>query len=80
MTDEVRRRVCVGDLVASTLLIDGMVSGPGSWIVQRVSSPVRPFVRLARPDVDAVVAEGTRVLKLAAAGVARPDVRILRPT
>ena len=80
MTDEVRRRGCVGDLVASTLLIDGMVSG--IWELDRAAGvvTVRPFVRLVRPDVDAVVAEGARVPKLAAAGVARPDVRVLRPT
>jgi hypothetical protein len=57
-----------------------MVSG--TWELDRAAGvvTVRPFVRLARPDVDAIVAEGTRVLKVAAAGVARPDVRVLRPT
>ena len=80
MTDEVRRRVCMGDLVDSSLLVDGMVSA--TWELDRDAGvlTVRPFARLAGPDVDAVVAEGARLVGLAAVGAAHPDVRVLPPT
>ena len=79
MSDEVRRRVCVGDAVAATLLVDGTVSG--TWEMDRAANvlKVQPFVGLQRPDVDAVIAEGTRLLELAAAGTDQHDVRILDP-
>jgi Winged helix DNA-binding domain len=80
MTDEVCRRVCVGDLVDSSLLVDGMVSA--TWELDRDAGvlTVRPFARLAGPDVDAIVAEGARLVGLAAVGAAHPDVRVLPPT
>ncbi len=79
MTDDVRRRVCVGDLVEQTILVDGMVSG--TWELDRNAATVtvRPFTRLAPADAEALAAEAHRVLGLAAPDAAAPDVRILRP-
>ena len=79
MTDQVRRRVCVGDAVAATLLIDGAVSG--TWQLDRAAGVVtiRPFVRMSQPDVEAAVAEGDRLLDLAATSAERPEVRVLAP-
>ncbi len=79
MTDEVRRRVCVGDAVAATLLVDGTVSG--TWEMDRPANvlTVHPFVRLPRQDVDAVIAEGTRLLEFAAVGTDQHEVRIRDP-
>jgi hypothetical protein len=77
MTDETRRRVCVGDLVSPTVLVDGMVSG--TWELDRRAGlvTVAPFTRLSPADTDAVVAEGHRMLRLAAPDAAPHDVRIV---
>ncbi|MGH3713279.1 MAG: DNA glycosylase AlkZ-like family protein [Micromonosporaceae bacterium] len=77
MTDDVRRRVCVGDLVDQTVLVDGMASG--TWRMDRPAGTltVRPFVRLSRADADAVVAEGLRTLALAAGTTTLHEVCIL---
>ncbi|MDO3700098.1 winged helix DNA-binding domain-containing protein [Micromonospora sp. C28SCA-DRY-2] len=80
MTDEVRRRVCVGDLVAPTVLVDGMVAG--IWELDRRAGvvTVRPFARIPPDELAAVRAEGERVLRFAAPDAAAPEVRILRPS
>jgi hypothetical protein len=64
MTDEVRRRVCVGDAVAATVLVDGTVAA--TWSVARADDAavltVRPLRPLARADRDEVEAEARRLL------------------
>jgi hypothetical protein len=80
MTDDARRQVCVGDAVAATLLVDGMVCG--TWELDRSAAAitVQPFARLGQRDADAVVTEGTRLLQLAAADRGQPLVRIRLPS
>lgn len=63
MTDEVRARVCVGDLVSPTLLVDGFVCG--TWALEPDALVVTPFRRLRPADAEAAVAEGERMLALA---------------
>lgn len=77
MTDETRRRVCVGDLVDHTILIDGVVSG--TWQLDRDAAKVtvRPFTRLAPANVEALVTQAHRVLDLTVPDAAAPDVQIL---
>jgi hypothetical protein len=64
MTDEVRKRVCVGDGVAATVLVDGTVAA--TWSVARADDAavltVRPLRPLARADRDEVEAEARRLL------------------
>ncbi|MEU6076942.1 winged helix DNA-binding domain-containing protein [Micromonospora sp. NPDC047074] len=76
MTDEIRRRVCVADLIMPTVLVDGMVAG--TWELDRRAGLVTvvPFARLRPADADAVAAEGHRVLRLAAPDTTPHDVRI----
>ena len=81
MTAETRRRVCVGDAVAPTVLVDGVVQG--TWAIAQARNAailtVTPFVRLSAAQADAVVAEGAGLLRFAARDAATRDVRILRP-
>ncbi|MEV0726549.1 winged helix DNA-binding domain-containing protein [Micromonospora purpureochromogenes] len=78
MTDEIRRRVCVGDLIKPTVLVDGMVSG--TWHLDRRAGliTVEPFTRLGPGDTEAVTAEGHRVLRLAAPDAAPHSVQVAR--
>ncbi|MEU9507995.1 winged helix DNA-binding domain-containing protein [Micromonospora sp. NPDC048170] len=76
MTDEIRRRVCVGDLIMPTVLVDGVVAG--TWELDRGAGLVTvvPFARLRPNDADAVTAEAHRVLRLAAPDTTPYEVRI----
>lgn len=82
MTPEARRRVCVGDLVAPTVLLDGVVQG--TWAIAHAGDAatltVTPFSWLRPAEVDAVTAEGADLLRFAAPDAGRHDVRILRPS
>lgn len=64
MTEDVRRQVCVGSGVASTVLIDGTVTA--IWSVSRtdqlVTLTVQPLRPLGAPDRADVEAEGARLL------------------
>lgn len=72
MTDEVRRRVCEGDAVWPTVLVDGAVRA--LWDITRDGTlTVRPFDRLSKAERDAITEEGTR---LAAFAASTPDFRI----
>jgi hypothetical protein len=68
MPDEYRKRICVGSMVAATVLVDGFVRG--SWQLRlardRATVSVELFERLSRADRDAVAAEATRLLEFAA--------------
>ncbi len=64
MTADVRRRVCDGAAVASTVLVDGTVTG--TWTAKRtadtVTLTVRPFRPLSPTDRSAIEAEAERLL------------------
>jgi hypothetical protein len=81
MTAETRRRVCVADAVAPTVLVDGVVRG--TWAIARAGDAatltVTPLVRLSPAEGDAVAAEGAELLSFAARDAEARDVRILRP-
>ncbi|OLF13060.1 hypothetical protein BLA60_07435 [Actinophytocola xinjiangensis] len=64
MTDEVRARVCVGSGVAATVLVDGTVAAMWSLSYDSgaVALIVTPLRRLSSSDVEAVEAEGARLL------------------
>jgi hypothetical protein len=84
LTDEYRKRVCVGAMVAATVLVDGTVRGTWKLRWDRVRGTetatlsIDLFERLSRADRDAVAAEAHRLLDFAAATsdartVALPD-------
>jgi hypothetical protein len=68
MPDEYRKRICVGSMVAPTVLVDGTVRG--SWKLrfarERATLSVEPFERLSTVDRDEVGAEAARLLEFAA--------------
>lgn len=80
MTDEHRRRVCVGAVVAATALVDGRVRG--TWRIERQGETavllVELFEPLAAVDGAALAEEGARLLGFAAEGAAH-DVRLVGP-
>ncbi len=73
MTDDYRKRVCVGAMVAATVLVDGTVRGTWKlrWDKARgtetATLSIDLFERLSRADHDAVLAEANRLLDFAAA-------------
>jgi len=77
MSDQYRKRICVGSMVAATVLVDGFVRG--SWQLRfardRATLSVELFERLPAAEHDAVVAEATRLLEFAAPDADR-DVAI----
>jgi hypothetical protein len=78
MTDEVRRRICVGAVVEPTVLVDGRVAAVWRQVRDgdRAVVEVEPLGRLAGPDRDAVANEGLRLLRFAATDAAGHDVRV----
>jgi hypothetical protein len=76
MPDEYRKRICVGSMVAATVLVDGFVRG--SWQLRlardRAVLSVELFERLPESDRDAVAAEAARLLEFAAPDVEREVV------
>lgn len=74
LTDTYRRRVCVGAMVAPTVLVDGTVRGTWKLRWDRVRGnetatlAVDLFERLSPADRDAVEAEATRLLDFAGSG------------
>jgi hypothetical protein len=77
MSDPVRRQVYVGDAVAATVLVDGVVGA--TWSLTRDSGPavltIRPFHPWSRTDGAAVIEEETRLLAFAAADASESMVR-----
>lgn len=73
LSDDYRKRVCVGAMVAATVLVDGTVRG--TWKLrwdkarrtERATLTVELFERLPRADRDAVAEEADRLLAFAAA-------------
>lgn len=80
MSDEVRGRVCLPDVVRPTLLVDGMVAG--TWGLDRTAGvvTVQPFARLRVDDLAAVEAEAHRVLRFAAPEAPTHVARVLPPS
>ncbi|RKF24174.1 winged helix DNA-binding domain-containing protein [Micromonospora globbae] len=80
MSDEVRGRVCLPDVVRPTLLVDGMVAG--TWELDRTAGvvTVQPFARLRVDDLAAVEAEAHRVLRFAAPEAPTHVARVLPPS
>ncbi len=66
MSDEYRARICVGDAVAATILVDGVVVG--SWRLVREPDTTTVHLTLFAPvtDVEPVVSEAYRLLAFAA--------------
>jgi hypothetical protein len=77
MTDEVRRRICVGDAVHPAVLVDGAVRA--SWELTAndgvATLTVRPFDGWSRTDRAAVEDEAAGLLAFAAADADRHDLR-----
>ncbi|RZS39231.1 uncharacterized protein YcaQ [Herbihabitans rhizosphaerae] len=65
MSDEVRKIVCVGDLVEQTVLVDGVLT-------------VEPFAPLSHDDTEAVTEEGARLLELITPDATSHDVRLVK--
>ena len=78
MTAEYRRRICVGALVAPTVLVDGSVRG--TWKIEKSKDTAVLAIELFEPvpDHTALEEEGRRLLTFAAADVAH-DVRFTVP-
>lgn len=68
MSDDYRKRVCVGAMVAATVLVDGTVRGTWKlrWDKGRATLSIDLFERLYRADHDAVAEEADRLLAFAA--------------
>lgn len=81
MTDDVRRQVCVGAGVASTVLVDGTVAA--IWSTSRTDDAVvltvRPLRSLSPADRSDVEAEADRLLAFTDPGATERHIRLLRP-
>jgi hypothetical protein len=81
MTDEHRRRVCVGAVVEPTVLVDGQVVAV--WRIARERGgavlEVELLTRLSGTDRTSVAQEGMRLLDFAAADAGGRDVRVAAP-
>jgi hypothetical protein len=68
LPDEYRKRICVGSMVAPTVLVDGTVRGSWKlrWARDRATLSVTLFERLSSVDHDEVGAEAGRLLEFAA--------------
>jgi Winged helix DNA-binding domain len=81
MTDEHRKRVCVGAVVEPTVLVDGevvaiwkLVRAPGTATLE-----IAPLTRLSGEERAAVAQEGERLLAFAAADAGDHDIRFVAP-
>ena len=79
MTDDVRRVVCIPDVIKPSVLVDGMVGA--TWSLERDGGTalvvVRQMVRWSRIERAAVVEEGARLAEFADPDAAQVDVRIV---
>ena len=79
MTDDVRRQVCIPDVIKPSVLVDGMVGA--TWSLERDGDTavvvVRPLARWSRAEQAAVVEEGARLAAFADPDAAQVDVRII---
>jgi len=82
MSDDHRKRVCIGAVVEPTLLIDGQVVA--IWRLVReptqVILEVEPLDRVPATDLTAATREGERLLRFAAADAPDHDIRVLAPS
>jgi hypothetical protein len=80
MTDQIRRQVCVGDLVAATVLVDGTVAA--TWTQSRTDDvaalTVQPLRPLSSSDRSAVEAEADRLLAFTNSDITHRRTRLLR--
>jgi hypothetical protein len=76
MPDEYRKRVCVGAMVAATVLVDGTVRGTWKLVLgkKEATLTVTLFEKLSRTDQSEVAAEAVRLLDFAAADIERRDL------
>jgi hypothetical protein len=76
LPDEYRKRVCVGAMVAATVLVDGTVRGTWKLALgkKEATLTVTLFERLSRVDQAEVEAEALRLLDFAAADAERRDL------
>jgi hypothetical protein len=81
ITDEHRRRVCVGAVVEPTVLVDGDVVAVWKIIRQpaRASLEIELLTGLSGSEQAAVAREGMRLLRFAAAERGDHDIRFLAP-
>jgi Winged helix DNA-binding domain len=81
MTDDHRKRVCVGAVVEPTLLIDGQVVA--IWKIvhapARATLEVQPLAGVPATDMTTATQEGQRLLRFAAADAPDHDIRVLGP-
>jgi hypothetical protein len=81
MTDEHRRRICVGAVVEPTVLVDGQVAA--IWRLRRDPAraivEIEPLAPLPTADRAAVTLEGERLLAFAADDAAAHDLRFAAP-
>jgi len=68
MSDDYRARVCVGSMIAATVLVDGTVRGSWklNWGKGSATLTVELFERLSTVEQEEVEAEATRLLEYAA--------------
>lgn len=76
MPDEYRKRVCVGAMVAATVLVDGTVRGTWKLVLGKKSATlsVTLFEKLSRADRGEVAAEALRLLEFAASDIAKREL------
>jgi Winged helix DNA-binding domain len=81
MTDEHRRRVCVGAVVEPTVLVDGQVAAIWKLVhtPDRTTLEIEPLAPLRAADRSAVTEEGGRLLAFAADDAAGHDLRFATP-
>ena len=81
MTDDHRRRVCVGAVVEPTVLIDGQVVA--IWKIvhapARATLEIQPLEGVPATDLTAATREGELLLRFAAAEAPDHDIRVLGP-
>jgi Winged helix DNA-binding domain len=81
MTDEHRKRVCVGAVVEPTVLVDGDVVA--IWKLVRAPDTatleIELLTRLSGTDRAAVAQEGERLLVFSAADAGDHDIRFVAP-
>lgn len=81
MTDQVRRQVCVGSSVASTVLVDGTVAA--TWSVSgrddTAALTVQPLRPLSPADRSGVEAEADSLLTFTNPDATQRDIRLLSP-
>ncbi|GAB3161092.1 winged helix DNA-binding domain-containing protein [Micromonospora sonneratiae] len=81
MTDATRKRVCIGAMIAPTILIDGHVAGTWKIAPSRGHATllIEPFTALPKADHEALTAEGAKLLAFTAPTDTPQEIRIQTP-